>query len=240
MRYFAVQCDFFDERKSCGAAFSESEPLFLFFTTVKIALTVTFGLGICLIYLLFSPEGLKTALSLITELTPYQITYSHIEGRLLDRVYIRDLNCTSPRFNLTAQSLRLHYQFTDLLLPKPYIREAQAKNLTLIIHEKENKPENAAPSDSIAFSTTAMTSPQLHLPLGLSIKQVFLENAAVVWKHKTYTADQLIIHSVPHNDTYQIASIFYAGNCGNMQAYFGDEMFLEGDLGLKHCHCPIL
>lgn len=104
-------------------------------TTLKrfLKLSATLGIGVFLfaLYLLFTENGSKTLLAIISELTPYQISYTEFSGYLARQADFKKLTLTGPNLQLHANSFSMRWTLSDLMRPIKSIQMLEANDLTL-------------------------------------------------------------------------------------------------------------
>lgn len=211
--------------------FNALEPLSLFRKGLMCLLSLSAALIVVVLYILFSTTGLKLTVDCLSYWTPYTFQYEQLEGRLIDRIYVKNLVCEGPQFRLDANILQLHYRFSDLFAPQPLIKGVQGKGLQLLLKQKKSSQQDLPKLASLWDSEAAIPLPLKWAP-GYSIKQIFVEDFTVDWGGTPYHAEQLIVQSKKTEDSYELSSVYYAGNLGKLQGYFDHAITLDWDLNL--------
>ncbi len=204
------------------------EPLSLLKKTVKllfalIAATLIFGL-----FLIFTPKGNQIALMLVSELTPYKVNFSHLEGTLYNHIVLRDLDVKGPNLALSAKRLEMHWDFKEMLKIDKVIQSLNATELNIWYENK--KIDLPAHYDNATISQ-AQNDIKKSLPFALSIENISIHQAHIHWNQLDHILSEFSVKNASSN-LASVEEIHYQGAFGSFDAYLKESIKVNWDLNL--------
>jgi hypothetical protein len=188
---------------------------------------------------LFTPQGSKTALLLISDLTPYHFQFSEISGRLIDHLELTDFQLQSPQFEIQAQHFTMGYKLFNLFTQEKKIESIKADQLHIWFHTP-HETSGANPiniiNDALTVSPnftlqTAQSALNALFPLPFLIENIQLTEATLHWKDAIHHIDQLTVTRAPQT-LLNIEKIDYQGSWGRFHASLQEAVKLDWDLQL--------
>ena len=88
-------------------------------------------LSSALVYFLTTEQGLHWSFAMATKIIPGKLTAQKLQGRLLGPIDIAQLSYKNNRIRLTADTIHLNWQISDLFLSKIKITALKINNLTI-------------------------------------------------------------------------------------------------------------
>jgi translocation and assembly module TamB len=117
--------------------------------------------------ILGTQTGLKTALAMAQDLAPGMIRIGEVEGRVLGRLRLRDLEIRLPDLDLDLGGLDLDWRPWEAIAGTLSIRELRIQDLDLTMTPKEEEPSKP------------LSLPDVALPLGIEIGEILVERLRV-------------------------------------------------------------
>lgn len=191
--------------------------LSFFFSPVKnlfrIICLLSVTLALFCVYLLFSPQGARTAFQIISASTPYKISANKFTGNLASQLTLEQVNFNSPTLSFEANTLSAHWTLSEILQKQPILSYLTADTAKISL-------KNAKPLQS---------------KLGFSISHLSLNNATIYWQKHIEKINKLVIkqshdkHS--NNSIYShLESIYYQGTFGTVDAKYHKGLNVHWDL----------
>ncbi len=207
------------------------EPLSLLKKVLKLALTVTFAIGIFGLYLVLTPQGAKIALNLVGEFTPYQLTFTSVNGTLVDHLEFTDIEIKGPDLNVKAANLDIGWQLIDLLKEDKSLQYINAKELSIWHQTKEIIPAAAAAPIDKPTLETVQTQITKAVPIPMKIDNIHIVGATIQWNDIEHQLTELTIKHAASNVS-KIEEIHYQGTFGTFHAYLQGAIKINWDLQL--------
>lgn len=212
------------------------EPISLLKKFAQLCTTLLIAIVAFVIYCFFTPSGTKTALQLLTQLTPYEITFTDVNGSLATALNLENVHIKHPRFTLQAKYLEVHWDWVDLLrqqtVEKMLAQEAQITLLAL-------PPIPATMTKTTALDTYTLESTlgevktELHkIPVPFKVTHLTIENSLIQWEEQTHQIDKLVLLNTDTTKETLFQEIHYQGSAGSLDATIADTVNIHWNLTL--------
>ncbi len=202
------------------------EPLSLLKKTVKLvfallAATLLFG-G----FLLFTAQGNKIALMLISELTPFEVKFSSLKGTLYNQVVFNDFELKGPQLIVQAKRLELGFEINQLFKNDKTLQTLHANELMVWYNNKSIALPTHYDQNTL---TQAQADLKKSIPFVFNIEQISIDGAFIHWNHIEHTLTEFKIKHASSN-LASIEEIHYAGAYGSLDAYLKDAIKVNWNL----------
>lgn len=180
----------------------------------KLTTSLALATVIFCLYLLFTPHGSALLLSVLSEMTPYQITYSGFSGYLARQVTFEDLHIKGKGVEIHAETLHMRWNMVDLLRKTKSIETLSASKF--VLHYQGKKLD--------ATHTGRL------FPFPFIIENVNLHRAQFNIGEDKHDVDILQLKRASSDDLTSIEEIYYQGTFGHLQATMRQSIDATWDL----------
>ncbi len=211
------------------------EPISLLKKLAHLCATLVIATTAFAIYCFFTPSGTKTALQLLTQLTPYEITFIEVNGSLATALSLENVSIKHPRFKLQAKYLEVHWDWIELLrqhtVSAILAKEAQ---ITLQALPPVSAISTHATLDARAIeSTLGDVKTELHkIPVPFKVANLTLENSMLQWEEQSHQIDKLVLLNADTLQDTLFQEIHYQGSAGSFDATIADTVNIHWNLTL--------
>lgn len=195
----------------------------------KLLATLLTAVGLFLVYLFFTAQGTKLALSAITELSPYQVKYNEINGTLATHLEFKAFRLKSARGEIAAEHLASSWDLRAILKGQYKFQTLNATNLTIFLPDKSQTNPNSLNLASIKQSIKKV------LPFPFEIESLNIQKGVLYWQEQAHYFDHLILKRASSELT-TLQEIHYQGALGIFDATLNQAIEAKWDLQLAENH----
>lgn len=170
------------------------------FTTLAVA-GLVFGL-----YLLLTPQGTTPLLTMISQLSPYEIHYKQVEGYCARRLTFEDLEIRGPHITLRAAHLHAQWTLLDLLRPIKKLELLEADNL-IVQYENKNNKENKHYASLLSLA-----------------ENIFLRDSQLILNEDRHTIDYLHVRQTIEAGRSVLQLGRYRGSLGEAEIVINEAL----------------
>lgn len=193
-----------------------------------------FTIGLLLIavgftlYLIVTPQGLKTTLHLISDFSPYKIQFTQVDGALISHAHLKDFQLHGPNLIVKASELDIGWQLATLLKKERTLEYIKATQLTLWSQNLDNPFDNKA--TKISFNSVQKTLSK-SIPIPIKVENIHIQQATIHWGEYEHFFSEFIVKSAS-SELAKIEEIHYQGAWGKFHAYLQKGIKIDWDLRL--------
>ncbi len=212
--------------------YRQLEPLSILKKIVKFAASLLLGFVAFATYCFFTPNGTQTALLLMAEFSPYEITFSGSEGSFGTTLLLKEVSITSPKFTLTAASLNVDWDWLQFISNRTITRIIAKQADITITPIPEIKTTQTLTTQSLE-STLVDVKTEIHkIPVPFKIANIELENSVVHWEKQDHHIDTLVLLNADTSLDNLFQEVHYKGSAGSLDATIADTVNIHWDLHL--------
>jgi autotransporter translocation and assembly factor TamB len=184
--------------------------------TLKLGATLGFAAFVFGLYLLFTAHGSEVLLAIVSEMTPYKITYEHFSGYLARQAHFKGLSISGPNLQVHASTLYARWNVVDLLKPTKTVQALEAEGFKLA-YQGRKMPTQAARS---------------LLPFPFIVEDLSLTQAHFTINEDKHDVTRLQLKRASSDDLASIQEIHYQGTFGQVDVILNQAIEANWDL---HC-----
>lgn len=209
--------------------YKQLEPISLFKKAAKLTATLAFALLIFVSYLVFTPTGTKTALSLISDYTPYQIEFTHLEGCLAHHLEMTNFHLTGPQMEVRAMKISMGWKLAELIKPTKTLQYIDASKVEIFF--KMNQPPQ---QKNLAHSSlnTLQSNINTLFPIPIKVDNIHLTDAKIHWNNQSHILKEFKVRRAS-NELASIEEIHYQGAWGKLHATLHDAINVDWNLNIS-------
>ncbi len=204
------------------------EPLSLLKKTVKLLFALVAAVSLFGLFLIFTPKGNQIALTLISELTPYQVQFSSMKGNLYNHVLFEDLQIKGPELVVKSKRLEMRWDINQILNQNKTIQSLDATDLLVWYENKKIVLPKHYDDSTIS---QAQDEIKKSLPFALMIENISIHQAQIHWNNIDHTLSEFSIKKASSN-LATVEEVHYQGAFGSFDAYLKDAIKINWDLNL--------
>lgn len=208
--------------------FRHLEPLSILKKVAKLTATLVFAVAAFLVYCFFTPMGTKTALLLITEYSPYSVSFTDVDGSFATTMTFKEIKIETERFTLSAEDFEVDWNWLTFLSDRT-IKRLTAFDARITILPKQITT-TALDTKSIESSIDEVKS-QIHkMPLPFKITNLELQNSVVFWEKQEHHIEKLVLLNADTSKDSLFQEIHYQGSAGTLDATIADTVNIHWNL----------
>ncbi|MBS0290468.1 MAG: translocation/assembly module TamB domain-containing protein [Proteobacteria bacterium] len=201
------------------------EPLLLLKKFCKLVLTLLSATAIFGLFVIFTPQGSRIALNLVSDLIPYELRYESVSGTLAKHIEMKGFEIKGNNLHIKASQLEMSWQWQDLFKSQKKLQAVKAEKL-VVWYEDDIEPSKTHSSiDQIQIALKKI------LPFALSIEHLVIDDARIHWNKIEHQLNKLTIKGAS-NTLSQIDEIHYQGAFGSLDAFLQGAIKVNWDLTL--------
>lgn len=208
-----------------------AEPLSLIKMTVKLFCSLFFAGTLFGFFLVFTPQGATLAINLISDYTPYSITFTELQGRLISDLEIKELSLEGPKLKVKANTIKVGWHLSEIFKKDKTLDYLIAQQLSIWYQSENDKVLRLPVENTTETLHTVQIELNKTLPIPIKIKNIHIEQANIHWNEFSHDLNELIVIGAT-SELAKIEEIHYQGAFGTLEAYLQNAIKVNWDLKL--------